>query len=174
MNRRSSLKKLLLTTTGLVVLPAWARDWSPAELSFIPQFSPTEQSLLATVADTIIPKGDAIGALDVGVAVFLQKLFADCYDLPVQENIKFQLNSLHQNALQGFNTPFIDCDQFQREILLLAMATSEDQNEKDFFELLKSETIRGFRTSREVMRKYYKYIVAPGHFHGCVEVDVTV
>lgn len=172
MNRRNSLKKLLLTTTGLVVLPAWAKGWSPSVLLVNPIFSASEQATIVSVADTFIPKGDAIGALDVGVELFLQKLFADCYDLPVQENIKFQLNSLHQNALKGFNTPFIDCDQFQREILLLAMSNSEDPNEKEFFEILKSETIRGFRSSREVMRKYYKYVVAPGHFHGCVNTDL--
>ncbi len=172
MNRRNSLKNLFLTTTGLVVLPTWAKGWSPSILLVNPIFSASEQSTLASVAGTFIPKGDAIGALDVGVELFLQKLFADCYELLVQENIKFQLNSLEQNALKAFSTSFPNCDQFKREILLLAMSNSEDPNEKEFFELLKSETIRGFRTSREVMRKYYKYVVAPGHFHGCVNTDL--
>ena len=64
---------------------------------------------MASVADTFISKGDAIGALDVGVELFLQKLFAGCDELVVQENIKFQLNSLEQNALKAFYTSLPAC-----------------------------------------------------------------
>ena len=38
--------------------------------------------------DTIIPAGDSIGALSVGVDKFLQKLIDKCYDSKVQENVK--------------------------------------------------------------------------------------
>jgi len=35
---------------------------------------------------------------------------------------------------------------------------------------MKSETIRGFNTSKEVMVGYHKFKLAPGHFYGCVDV----
>ena len=38
---------------------------------------------------------------------------------------------------------------------------------------MKSETIRGFNTSQQVMEKYLHYKVAPGHYHGCVNVNTN-
>jgi hypothetical protein len=35
---------------------------------------------------------------------------------------------------------------------------------------MKSETIRGFNTSQEVMQDYLHYQVAPGHYYGCIDI----
>ncbi len=172
MNRRRTLKKLMMASGGLVALPAWASEWSVNEIVFPPIFSATVQDILSSVADTIIPAGDDIGALTVGVDKFLQKLFSDCYEQSVQDNIKIQLNDLEKSSQEAYSKSFTACDQLQRETLLMARSTSEDQAENDFFKLLKSETIRGFRTSKKVMTEYHNYVVAPGHFHGCVDVNI--
>ena len=58
----------------------------------------------------------------------------------------------------------------QRQELLLKFSVSEKKSEKDFFDLVKSETIRGFSTSKEVMLGYLDYKVVPGHYYGCVDV----
>ena len=157
----------------LISLPAWAEGWSPDQL-VVPQnsFSFTEQDLLASVADTIIPQGNSIGALSVGVDKFLQKLFQDCYEQDVQGNIKNQLLKLDTNAQSKYGKTFSTCDQQQRQELLLTFSISTDKSEKDFFDLVKSETIRGFNTSKEVMLEYLRYKVVPGHYYGCVDVTV--
>ena len=157
---------------ALISLPAWAEGWSPDKL-MIPHssFTLTEQDLLASVTDTIIPAGNSIGALSVGVDKFLQKLFQDCYDKDVQANIKNQLQKLDNNSQSKFGKTFPGCDQQQRQELLLTFSTSGDKSEKDFFDLVKSETIRGFNTSKEVMLDHFKYKVVPGHYYGCVDVN---
>lgn len=171
MNRRDTLKQLLLASGGLIALPSWAREWNVTDLAAnSSSFTITEQEILATVADTIIPAGDSVGALSVGVDKFLQKLFDHCYESNVQENVKRQLAALENSAQKSFSKSFSGCDQNQRLELLRKLAVSEDKNEKDFFNLVKSETIRGFSTSKEVMSKYLKYKVAPGHYYGCVDV----
>ena len=63
-------------------------------------FDPAEQKVLAAVADTIIPAGNTIGALAVGVDKFLQKLIDDCYETRVQDNVKKQLHALEGNAIK--------------------------------------------------------------------------
>jgi len=157
---------------GLIALPSWAEGWTRGEiLTTGSSFTIAEQDLLASVADTIIPPGNSIGALTVGVDKFLQKLFDACYDKDVQENIKGQLQKLNASAQQVHAKPYSDCDQTQRQELLLKFSTSTDKSEKDFFDLLKSETIRGFNTSKEVMLGYLKYKVVPGHYYGCVDVN---
>lgn len=171
MNRRETLKQLLLASGGLIALPSWASEWSVKDLAgYSSSFTIAEQEILASVADTIIPAGDSVGALSVGVDKFLQKLIDYCYDSAVQENVKSQLSALNTSAEKSFSKSFAACDQSQRQELFLKLAASEGKNEKDFFNLIKSETIRGFSTSKEVMLKYLKYKVAPGHYYGCIDV----
>lgn len=171
MNRRSTLKNLATTAGALLALPGWARSWKVTSLKrYTSSFTKMEQDLLAAVVDTIIPAGSSIGAKSVGVDLFLQKLFDRCYEKGVQDNIKKQLASLEASAQATHTTSFVACTQEQREALFTTFFASTIKEEKDFFSLLKSETIRGFNTSEVVMTKYLKYQVAPGHFYGCVEV----
>ena len=171
MNRRELVKQLLVASGGLVALPAWAKDWTLENLQgYSSTFSLTEQQTLAGVADAIIPPGDGIGALSVGVDKFLQKLIENCYDTGVQSNVKSQLQMLENKAQSIHSKSFSECTHVQRQEMLLKLSASENKNEKDFFTLLKSETIRGFSTSKEVMTKYLRYKVAPGHYYGCVDV----
>ena len=164
----------MMASGALVALPAWANQWNTASLTLTPAevFTMLEQNLLASVADTIIPAGNSIGALSVGVDQFLIKLLDQCYEKEIQENVKHQLDHLNQTAMSAFAKGFSECDQVQRQKLLMELASSEDKSKTEFFNLMKSETIRGFSTSREVMVTYLKYKQVPGHFFGCVDVKV--
>lgn len=157
---------------SLVALPAWANGWNAGDV--ITQGTSLglgADEMLATVADTIIPMGNSIGALSVGVDKFLQKLFVDCYEKDVQDNIKNQLNGLQQSAQNLYGKMYGQCTQAQREEMLLKLSSSGDHLQEDFFKLIKSETIRGFNTSREVMVNYLNFRQVPGHYHGCVDVN---
>lgn len=172
MNRRETLKTLMAASAGLVALPSWAQGWSKETLGFHhTTFSIAEQEILSAVADTIIPIGNSIGALSVGVDTFLQKLFDRCYAKEVQDNIRRQLASLETLAREKYGKAFSACAQGEREQLLMAFSESDDKDQSEFFKLVKSETIRGFSTSKEVMVDFHKYKVAPGHYYGCVDVN---
>ena len=171
MNRREILKAVMVASGGLVALPVWARNWTLASISPIGKaFTSEEQDLLASVVDTIIPAGEAVGALSVGVDKFLQKLLLDCYTSDVQENVKTQLKALNDRALAEHALDFSLCEQRHREDLLKQFESSDEEKQTDFFKLMKSETIRGFTTSREVMVNYHKFNPVPGHYYGCVDV----
>lgn len=159
MNRRQSIKSLFLATGSLVALPSWADGWSAKNINHLSSFNTTEQEILASVADTIIPQGNSIGALSVGVDKYLQKLIDNCYEKDVQDNVKKQLAVLNEKKFSQQN-------QQDREKMLL-------DSDKDFFNLMKSEIIRGFSTSKEVMIQHLKYKIAPGHYYGCVDVKTS-
>ena len=171
MNRRESLQSLFVTGGALLTLPTWASGWTLSDVRTQQSvFSNIETEMLAAVADTIIPTGNAIGAKTVGVDKFLVKLFSDCYKPEVQTNIKKQLQNLENLSREKFQKDFAKSDQKQREQILDSFSQSADQDEKDFFTLVKSETIRGFNTSKEVMTTYLKYKTVPGHYYGCVDL----
>lgn len=172
MNRRETIKALMAASGALIALPAWAEGWTRTDvIACRSSLTVQTQETLAAVADTIIPKGDSIGALSVGVDKFLEKLIGHCYEKEVQDNVKLQLESLESSAHSLYGRSFKECDQMQREAMLLKLADSTIQGEADFFKLIKSETIRGFNTSREVMVEYLHFKQVPGHYYGCVDVN---
>jgi hypothetical protein len=164
MNRRAAIKNLALASGTLITLPFWmgcGTNDKPAK--HLSSFSAEEGKIIAAITDAIIPAGNAIGALSVGVDKFLQKLFDDCYEKDVQENIKTQVKKLDVLSNEELRKPFAEANQQERQKLLLRFSSSQDKNEKDFFILIKSDTIKGFNTSQQVMEKYLHYTVAPGH-----------
>ena len=171
MYRRNAIKNIAIVSGGLITLPQWMVSCGVSD-STIHQtsFSLLEQKILASITDTIIPAGNSIGALSVGVDKYLQKLIDDCYEKDAQSNIKVQLSKLEGSAKDVHKNSFADCDQAQREELLLKFSNSVIKEEKDFFDLVKSETIRGFNTSQKIMQEYLGYKVAPGHYYGCIDV----
>jgi hypothetical protein len=173
MNRRETIKTLMAASGSLIALPAWAEGWTSAGIVTSGRaFTAATSETLAAVADTIIPPGGSIGALSVGVDKFLVKLIADCYEKRVQDNVNAQLLFLESQAQTLHARPFRECSQAQREAMLMQMAASENAEQAEFFKLIKSETIRGFNTSQEVMVKYFHFKQVPGHYHGCVDVNV--
>lgn len=172
MNRREALKSLAIVSSGLVSLPAWAFGWEPENIALrSTTFSSNERQLISSVANTLIPENGSVGALSVGVDKFLVRLFEECYETDVQENIKTQLASLQHQALKDKGDDFADCNQQERERLLLLYKESDDEAQQEFFNLIKSETIRGFRTSQVVMENHLDYKMMPGHYDGYAEVN---
>jgi hypothetical protein len=172
MKRRALLQNIILASGALVALPSWAEGWEIKTLHTRGWFSASESSLIAAVVSTIIPDGKDPGALKVGVDKFLIKLFEDCYTEDNRKSIQAGLLQLDDHAQRNYSTSFISCTQQQKEDILLKMGDSPVKSEKDFFNTLKSETIRGYSTSKEVMVNYFKYKVVPGHWYGCVNVNV--
>jgi hypothetical protein len=174
-NRRNAVKKIAIASGSLITLPFWMTGCGSNDtITHLSSFSVTEQEILAAITDTIIPAGNpkAIGALSMGIDKFLQKLIDNCYEKDVQDNVKTQLSAIEVSAKAIYGKSFTGCSQAQRQELLLKLSVSENKAEKDFFNLIKSETIRGFTTSKEVMVKYFHYQVSPGHYYGCVDVKV--
>ena len=115
MQRRHAIKKMALLSGSLLTLPWWmgcADGDGPA--THPSSFSKREQELLASLTDTIIPAGNAIGALEMEVDLFLQKLFDDCYEKPVQDNIKQQLKALDVAAKAAKGKAFDKCSQQEK------------------------------------------------------------
>ena len=179
MDRRKAIKNLAIVSGGLITLPQWMVSCGISDTTIHQtSFSVAEQKMLASITDTIIPAGNpiaigSIGALSVGVDKFLQKLIDDCYEKEAQDNIKKQLKALDGSAQATNKRSFTDSTQEQREKLLLELSASEIKEEKDFFDLIKSETIRGFNTSQKVMQEYLGYKVAPGHYYGCIDIKAA-
>jgi Gluconate 2-dehydrogenase subunit 3 len=173
MDRRKAVRQFLVISGSSFTLPIFLQGCRSGAAT-------PYSAMLSAVVDTIIPaeRGvgcasmdcGGVGALPLGVDKFLEKLIADCYEPAVRENAAKQLSALDAAARADFGAAFPACSALQRQDLLQRLAASSDRDEKDFFVLIKTETIRGFSSSQKVMEDYQQYKVAPGHYYGCVAI----
>lgn len=174
MERRKSLKIIGGSVAGIAGLVFADWKWQIVDrFTHAGFFSFDEEQLISAIADTFIPAGlppkvptpDAqpIGALSTGTDQFLIKLFEHCYEKDDQDLIKAQLKSLKKSG-------FEDLTQEEKEKALMALKASENEDEKKFYDLMRSNTVMGFTTVKEVMADYRGYQVAPGFYHGCEDV----
>ena len=171
MKRRDAIKTLMLASGGALALPSWAMNWSSKDVpDFDGIFSEVELKLISSIADTIIPTNGEIGALSVEVDKFLAGLISECYDQDFQNDIKKHLKALEQSSQGKYNRSFAECSQDEREPMLLKLEAG-NENEEAFFDFMKSQTIRGFETSKEVMVEYHDYVMMPGFYDGDVDVE---
>lgn len=181
MNRRKTLKILGGSVIGVAGLALVDWKWNIVDRrTHDGFFTSTEEKLISSIADTIIPEGlpsitpnkDAqpIGALSTGTDKYLSKVFEHCYEKEDQEIIKKHLAILDELSQSELRRHFYDAPKEKREAMFLSLATSGNEEELDFFNTIKSETITGFTTAEEVMVEYRNYKVAPGFYHGCADL----
>ncbi|MBN3584179.1 gluconate 2-dehydrogenase subunit 3 family protein [Algoriphagus aestuarii] len=178
MNRRKSLKILGASAAGIAGLALVEWKWQLLDgINHKGFFTNREEKLISAIADTIIPEGlpaitpspeaKPIGALSTGTDIYLRKLFEHCYEKEDQDKIKLQLKALDDKG-------FLKASKEERQAMLLALNTSEKEEEKEFFALMKEQTIVGFTTVKEVMVDYRHYQIAPGFYTGCADVPAQV
>lgn len=168
MKRRKLLQSLALSAGAMVVLPSWAQAWNKDSIVSAQLFKWEEKEMLRLIAGTFIPEGTSKGANGVGVELFLEKLFQDCYTEEDQNKIKSAIKALSLQADLNHHLTFGACSAAQREALLLDLEHSAEHLWA--YTTLRSETIRGYTSSEYVLTEHYHYVMAPGFYHGCVNV----
>ncbi|MDZ4708531.1 MAG: gluconate 2-dehydrogenase subunit 3 family protein [Saprospiraceae bacterium] len=168
--RRSALSKIALGVAGMVSMPAWAHSWSPSSLRHFRYLSLEDETLLAAITDTIIPKTDTPGALELGVHHLIQKIIVDCYDVPAQATIRMGLVLTDAVSIGDFGDSFTKLSPDQRLAVLKKMSLSEYPDQKNFIAMIKRLTIDGYMRSEYVMTNITKFEFAPNRYYGCVPV----
>lgn len=172
MQRRVALKNMA-AAVGLMSLPAWASGWTK---STVAAGTPTaltsgQEALLAEIVETVIPTTDTPGAKELGVHQFVQKMVADCFEKKVQEGFANGLAQVEETAKKNGAPSFVALDPAGRIQLLQGLEAGGGPG-KEFYDLVKGLTIRGYLSSEYVMTNLTGYEMMPGRYHGCVPVAV--
>ncbi|MGV3559984.1 gluconate 2-dehydrogenase subunit 3 family protein [Larkinella arboricola] len=170
MKRRTVLKNLIAATGSLVALPTWATGWTPETVGQATYVSLSEELMLAEVVETFIPETTTPGAKTLKVHQFVLRMINDCYDPSAQDLLKQGLIKTDELARQTYSKSFASCDTPQRTDLLRQMGSASDPTTKQFADLVKGLTIRGYTGSEYYMTNVQKYVMAPGFYHGCVDI----
>ena len=134
-------------------------------------FKPDDYRLVEHLADLIIPTDDTPGAKEAGVAEFIDFMVANRVPIsgaghnePPRDSAMKMGSELQAQWLEGlgwlnarcqydYGHAFMDCTSGQQLALLSALAykakyTSETEEGRDFFRLVRDYTVTGYYTSR--------------------------
>ena len=130
--------------------------------------SPEQATLVAELADLIIPRTDTPGATDVRVVEFIDRIlgFWDTAD----EREKF-LAGLEAIAAQSGAAGFAAPPPAQKVTLLTRLdnaTTRPDRSAEAAWARLKGMVVYGYFTSREVQQQVLRTPIIPGRYQGCI------
>ena len=135
---------------------------------------PAQMALVGAVADTIIPPTDTPGATDVGVPAFVDLLLAEWYTPEERDGFVTGLDALAARCREtmGGEFPGLDGPDRERFVATLDGATGQPGSAEGTYARLKSLTVYGYFTSREVQTRVLRTPMLPGRFEGCVPLPV--
>lgn len=168
MERRKVIKGIALSLGSLVTMPAWASGWSISNFETLTPLN--NDALLAELCETIIPKTQTLGAKDLGIHQFIQKVVTDCFDKKAQDNFAQSLSQIAPISIKAFGKPFVEGNTDQRINILENLSKSEDKNLQNFYQILRGLTIQGYTSSEYYMTNFTDYEMAPARYLGCVSV----
>jgi hypothetical protein len=187
MERREALKALALITGGAVLVPScnFLKEDILAAYKNL-QVTPSLQTLLASVSDTIIPAGTIKGAAEINVQDFILVMVNDCMEEEDQKSFMQGLSSFNDYSKKVGDKSFSRLTPEEKATVVeegLAQkfeseVVPEDEDAKierenqtavlEFLKITKRFTTQGFMMSQYIMTEIKPYKMIPGEYKGAV------
>jgi hypothetical protein len=178
-NRREAIQRVAILMGGMISAPAMAGiNGQKTHATFV-QFTASQESLVAEIADIIIPTTDTPGAKAAGVEKFILRVVQDCYPEANQQIFAAGLAKLDADCQTRFGKGFVDATITQRKDALTTNMLESDAIRKNtksqptFFFMIKELTTTGYFTSEIGATKALEYLPIPGKFDGCMPLSPT-
>ena len=189
MDRRSALKKAGILAGSAVAIPSLFSllqscknenrlDWQPLF------FTETEAKTISVLVDTILPRTDTPGALDVKSDIFIDKVIAKTYNEEAQAKMRSELAAFNSDCEKNFGGTFISLNASDREKVLQAAEKNSGkfspgvwgtavgkQEPIGFYRSIKSMAIWAYFSSEEIGKNVLSYDPVPGTFEPCIPVS---
>lgn len=173
MDRRSSIKTLLILSAGTAILPSCLQEEKKASVA-VKNFklSGNDEDLVSAISDTIIPGGKTPGAKDVGAYQFALMMIDDCSSPDDQQKFLEGLKEFSDYSKKTINKSFVKATPEEKNKVLQSIESKKDvpENVAFFYHTTKGLTLEAFTQSKYYLTKVHVYQLVPGKFYGCVPV----
>jgi hypothetical protein len=121
-----------------------------------------------------MPKTDTLGAKEVGVPNFIDKMLNECYKKEDQDRFLAGLASFDEEAKKAHGDIFIYLKPEEQLVFVKkynedsVKASKEKPGPKSFFLMAKELTLMGYFTSEVGATKVLQYEAVPGAYKGCI------
>jgi hypothetical protein len=177
MKRRKALKGISLLAVGLASYTGFR--WF--KLNTTPDFDELieNKQLIATLADTIIPKTALPSASECQVADFIIKMVLENTDSRTQNNFMAGLADLQAKTQSTYGKSFVACSLSEQKELMLYIADKGKLEPgiigkvkkrvlgKSFFNVLREYTAIGYCTSELGATAALRYSLVPSNYISC-------
>lgn len=183
MNRRIALKTVT-AVAGVIASISLIKNLSPIRIKGKLDSAKFDQlkPLIASIAETIIPRTDSPGANDARVADCVVKLICDCESEVVKRSFVSWLTRVEQDSEKKYGRRFASCDELQRAAILVRYEHNYERNSlfrkirlrvlgMDGMETMKKYTIISFCTSMEGATQALVYDYVPGSYQACITME---
>jgi len=189
MDRRSALKKAGVLAGSAVAIPSFfsllQSCKSETRLSWQPLFfTETEAKTIAVLLDTILPRTDTPGALDVKSDIFIDKVIAKTYNEDAQKKMRSEIAAFNSDCEKNFGNTFIELNASDREKVLQAAEKNSGkfspgvwgtavgkQEPIGFYRSIKSMAIWAYFSSEEIGKNVLAYDPVPGTYEPCIPLS---
>jgi hypothetical protein len=171
MNRREAVKTTGLLLGGVLIVSAGALTACEraGEKSGAGLLSSEDQSLLETIADTLLPTtASSPGAKAAGVGPVMNLLLTDCYEPDKQKRVVEGLNEFRSTV----GDHFASMSQPNRENWLRRIdSQAKAAGDQHYFHLIRELALQAYFSSEIGTTKALRYIMTPGRWVGCVPLQ---
>lgn len=177
MNRRKAIIGVSIAGVGVAGLLGgykWFSMNRSPDLAYLDK----ETELIASLAETIIPRTDTPGARDAGVQDFIILMLKDCTTTREQNTFINGLKDIQEYARTNYGKKYQDCTTTQQEAALknfqrapVSGIMGKVKNRllgRSFFSILREYTVEGYCTSRAGATEGLAYLSVPGSYEACI------
>ncbi|HVW16038.1 MAG TPA: gluconate 2-dehydrogenase subunit 3 family protein [Mucilaginibacter sp.] len=167
MNRRTSLKNLALVIGSAALLPRCTEHNPVAHFTHF-DVTNDQESLVADIAEAIIPKTSTPGAKDLNLDKFVWLMLDDCTKKDDQKAFFKGMDEFNDLTKKTYSKSFADLDKKQQEDLLNTFEKKDNGYSKElngFFGKVKGLIVFGYTESKYFMTKEIVYELVPGRYN---------
>ncbi|WP_373396839.1 gluconate 2-dehydrogenase subunit 3 family protein [Algoriphagus halophilus] len=189
MNRRNALRRTALLAGSAVATPTLLSLLQSCKeqkrVDWVPQFLSQDQAVfISSFVDTILPKTETPGALDVKVDIFIDLMYAKTYDEGAQQYVVAEIEKFNTNCKNDFGDVFANLSP-EDKTAVLKKAEAEtakfnpgvwgtavgEQKPVAYYRQLKSMALWAYFSSEEVGKNILSYDPIPGEYLGCIPLS---
>lgn len=182
MKRRKAIGTIL-AVGSVTVAGVGGYEWYSLTKNPDKKYLLNKKSLLAELAEAIIPVTDSPGAKEAGAVEFMLPMLNECTDYKTLNRFISGLKDLEEYTISRYHREFSECSQDEKEtILQWAEQKSKPSHSfldkvksrftgRPFFEMLKTYTIYGYCISEKGASLGMHYIAVPGKYLSCIQLE---
>jgi len=166
--RRAALERLSLLLGG-ALSPQISASLMGQVLNEGPSVAvtPEQTTLLAEIAEVIIPTTNTPGAKAAAVEAFIIRVLRDCHPLAEQESFYAGLAKIDAAGRQAHGKAFAELAPDQK----IALVRTTAEQDKAFFKRLREFVVTGYFISEVGATQALEYLPVPGRFEGDVPMQ---
>lgn len=164
--RREWVKGMALATLGTVAFYD-AKSMSPPNFNF----TISEEQTLELIMGAIIPESSILGAVSLGVPVFVKTMMKDCYEAKAQQSFKNVMGEIPKLFVSENKKELSSATESEKEQFIFSLEKGKHGVEaQKTLATLKGLTIQGYMSTEYIMVNHLNYQMAPGFFNGCAPI----